>query len=136
MENFRIILQKVNLKVTNARLGVLELFARSQKPIDAEEIFAYLQKEGVDADRATVYRMLETFYEKGIIDRFEFQEGKFRYELAGSDHHHLICEQCGRIEDISDCGINVLEREIKEKKGFLVKRHALEFFGVCESCQQ
>lgn len=136
MDSFRVILQKVNLKVTNARLGLLELFARSQQPIDAEEIFAFLQKEKIDADRATVYRMLETFYEKGIIHRFEFQEGKFRYELAGADHHHLICEQCGRIEDISDCGISEWETEIRKKKQFIVKRHVLEFFGVCKQCQK
>lgn len=136
MTQFRSILQNANLKVTNARQAALVFFADRQKPVDAGELISYLKKQRIDADKATVYRMLETFYDKGIITRMEFGEGKFRYELAGSDHHHMICEQCGAIADMSDCNIHELEKEIRKKKHFIVKRHALEFFGVCEQCQQ
>ena len=73
--------------------------------------------------------MLDAFLTHGIITRIEFQEGKFRYELTGEEHHHLLCSNCGKIEDISDCNLSGLEEEIRQKKGFLVKRHVLEFFG-------
>ncbi len=136
ISNFRTILQSLSLKVTPARLGILDFLAESGGPVDVEAVYKHLAKEHIEADRATVYRILDIFYQKGIITRFEFQEGKFRYELAGSDHHHLICEECGKIEDIADCGIEELEKTIKRKKGFLVKRHALEFFGLCKTCQQ
>lgn len=136
MTQFRSILQNANLKVTNARHAALVFFAESQKPVDAGELMTYLRKQKIEADKATVYRILDTFYAKEIITRMEFGEGKFRYELAGSEHHHLLCEKCGKIEDISDCHIGVLEKEIKKKKGFIVKRHSLEFYGVCNACQQ
>ena len=135
MKSYRRILQNAQLKVTTARQAVLEFFADTDIPSDALELFEYLKERHIDADKATVYRILDTFYEKGIITRMEFGEGKFRYEITGSDHHHLICEECGSIEDISDCGIDVLEKEIKKKKGFIVKRHTLEFYGMCRQCQ-
>lgn len=131
------ILTSVKLKATPARQVVLHYFEKTGKPIDAEEILLHLREHDLQTDRATVYRILETFYEKGIIERLEFKEGKFRYELAGrTEHHHLVCERCGKIEDISDCGIGALEKEILKKKGFNVKRHSLEFYGVCKSCQK
>ena len=135
MKSYRRILQNAQLKVTTARQAVLEFFAGSDTPTDALELFDYLKERGIEVDKATVYRILDTFHDKGIIIRMEFGEGKFRYEIAGSDHHHLVCEQCGNIEDISDCGIDVLEKEIKKKKGFIVKRHTLEFYGMCRQCQ-
>lgn len=135
MKSYRRILQNAQLKITTARQAVLEFFAGRDTPADVVELLEYLKKEEIDADKATVYRILDAFYDKGIITRMEFGEGKFRYELSGSDHHHLLCERCGSIADISDCNIDVLEKEIKKKKGFIVKRHSLEFFGVCKQCQ-
>lgn len=126
----------LGLKKTKARYAILHIFDEVKRPLDVAEIVQYLEKHDSAVDQATVYRILDAFHKKGVINQFEFQEGKFRYELAGSDHHHLICENCGRIEDISDCGIDRWEKEIKKRKGFIVKRHALEFFGVCQSCQQ
>lgn len=130
------VLQENNLKTTHARRVVLELFLGEKMPITADDIFSYLGKMKCDTDRATVYRILDAFVEKGIINKMEFQEGKYRYEIAGSDHHHLICEKCGSISDISDCGVSEWEEQIRSKKGFIVKRHALEFFGICPACQR
>lgn len=96
----------------------------------------HIVNEHDSVDKVTIYRILETFYKKDLVKRLEFGEGKYRYELAGDDHHHLICESCGKVEDISDCHISELEKEISQKKKFLVKRHQLEFFGVCSSCQR
>ncbi len=126
-----------NLRKTPSRLELLHIFSEELRPLDVTQLHVRLEKRGVTVDQATVYRMLESFLEHGIITRFEFQEGKFRYELtAREEHHHLICTNCSKIEDISDCNLSGLETEIREKKGFLVKKHALEFFGVCSSCQQ
>ena len=127
---------KIGLKKTKARSAIFHILREEKRPLDVVEIKNYLKQHNITVDRATVYRMLETFLEKDIIYRLEFGEGKYRYELAGSDHHHLVCENCGRVEDISDCGIEEGEKKIKQKKHFLVKHHSLEFFGICKSCQQ
>ncbi|MDP3941350.1 MAG: Fur family transcriptional regulator [bacterium] len=129
------LLQQSQLKVTNARKVAIHFFEKEERPVDVEEILFHLRKHKLATDRATVYRMIDTFLDRGIITRLEFGEGKYRYELAGSDHHHLVCENCGRVEDISDCGIEAWEKKIKQKKHFLVKHHSLEFFGICKSCQ-
>lgn len=123
------------LKGTKARLALLHILEEENKPLDVAEISELLRKHAITTDQATVYRILDVFFQKGLVNRFEFQEGKFRYEITGEDHHHLICEQCGKIEDLSDCNITVLEEEIAEKKGFAVKRHTLEFFGLCNVCR-
>lgn len=135
MEQSIQVLHGAQLKLTNARKVVVHFLEKEDRPVDVEEILLHLRKHQLETDRGTVYRMIDIFLEKGIVNRLEFGEGKFRYELAGSDHHHLICENCGSIEDISDCGIDDWEKQIKYKKGFIVKRHALEFFGICKQCQ-
>jgi Fur family ferric uptake transcriptional regulator len=129
-------LEEHSLRKTPARIELLQVFSAELRPLDVGEIRARLENRGVSVDQATVYRMLDSFLHHGIITRFEFQEGKFRYELTGEEHHHLVCTSCGTIEDISDCNLSGLEKEIRLKKGFLVKRHSLEFFGLCRNCQQ
>lgn len=129
-------LRNADLKATPARLAILALLERTEKPLPVASIHAYLQEREIAADQATVFRILNAFTEKGITKQVQFHEGKFRYELAGKEHHHLICDSCGEIEDIADCNIEQLEREISNKKDFLVKRHSLEFFGLCKNCQR
>ncbi|MBI5044864.1 MAG: transcriptional repressor [Candidatus Levybacteria bacterium] len=128
-------LHQTQLKKTPARMAVLSYLHNATIPMDADSIFDHLKLEHEAADRATVYRILEAFSQKGLVKRLEFGEGKYRYELSGDDHHHLICESCGAIEDISDCNIAYLEKDIKNKKKFLVKRHSLEFYGQCRDCR-
>lgn len=123
------------LKKTKSRQQVLELLLKEGRPMDALEIYTLLVREDTTIDQVTVYRVLDIFFQKGLVHRLEFQEGKFRYELAGEEHHHLICQNCGKIEDISDCGLEAFEKEIRQKKGFIVKKHSLEFFGLCSVCQ-
>lgn len=130
-------LREVSLKVTPARIAVLQLLENSTTPLDVASIITVLKEKQIDIDPATAFRIINTFTQKGIAKQIQLNEGKFRYELSNkADHHHLICESCGRIEDISDCSIPQLEKEIQKKKQFLVKSHSLEFFGVCASCQE
>jgi len=130
-------LKNVNLKVTPARLGVLQVLEKSTKPVDIATVTQYLDKKQIKVDQATVFRIINMFTEKGLVVPVQFNEGKFRYEYGPTaDHHHFICEHCGTIEDISDCHIDELEKEISQKKKLLIKRHSLEFFGLCPNCQK
>ena len=130
-------LRQVELKVTPARLAVLDILEKSDKPIDIATIIDFLEKNNIQADPATVFRIINSFTNKGITKQIQLNEGKFRYEHSSKkDHHHLICESCGSIEDISDNFIADIEDKIKSSKKFLVKRHSVEFFGVCKQCQR
>lgn len=129
-------LKNVELKVTPARLGVLAALEEADQPLDVSTIITYLQKQEIKADKVTVFRIMNTLTEKGLATPIELGEGKFRYEhTAKADHHHFICEKCTSITDISDCNITELQKDIQGKKGLLVKRHSLEFFGLCKNCQ-
>lgn len=132
----KIELRDADLRATPARVALLQLLEQSGAPMDVTTMIKNLTQEGLVVDQATVFRIINTFTEKGITKQLSLREGKFRYELSSKEeHHHLICEQCGSIEDISDCNITALEKDIKKKKKFLVRSHALEFFGVCQQCQ-
>lgn len=130
-------LKNVHLKVTSARLGVLEVLEKATKPLDIASLIAYLDKQRIKADQATIFRIIHTFADKGLVVPVQLNEGRIRYEYGPkADHHHFICENCGAIEDISDCHIDELEKEIRSKKKLLIKRHSLEFFGLCANCQK
>lgn len=130
-------LKGVALKATPARMAVLDFLEIADKPLDIISIFENLKKRKVNADIATIFRIINKFTDKGLTRKIEFQEGKFRYEISSSlDHHHFVCENCGEIEDISDCNIEGLEKNIVEKKGLIIKKHSLEFFGLCKDCQR
>lgn len=130
-------LKEVDLKVTPARLGVLSILEKAEKPLDVSSVLTYLQKLEVKADKVTVFRIINALTKKGLIMPVQLGESKFRYEhIQKADHHHFICENCGSITDISDCNILKLQKDIQKKKGLLIKRHSLEFFGLCNKCQK
>ncbi len=130
-------LREVSLKATPIRIGVLSLLEETTSPIDIATILKELKKKKIVADPATVFRIMNSFVEKNLVREIHFREDKTRYELASKDdHHHLLCQECGAIEDISDCHIEGLEKEIITKKHFLIKSHSLEFFGICKNCQK
>jgi len=133
----KIELNEVNLRATPARLHLMYLLETTDKPLDVQAMIDYLKENNIETDPATVFRIINTFTEKGLTKQIQFQEGKFRYELASkAEHHHLVCTRCGQIQDISDCNIDVLESHIEKKKKFKVTSHALEFYGICEDCQR
>ena len=123
------------IKKTPARSAITEFLSKAETPVDVKQIINFLRVKNLNTNKVTVYRIMDFFYKNGIVDRLEFQEGKFRYEVKKEDHHHLICQKCGRIEDVSDNFIENFEKIISKKKGFLVKSHSLEFFGICKNCQ-
>lgn len=130
-------LREADLKATSARLAVLEMLEKNHNPLDVNTISKYLLRHNIKADQATVFRIVNAFTQKGITRQIQLNESKFRYELSsGKDHHHFTCQNCGFIEDIADCGIEVLQKKIGKKKKFIIKSHSLEFFGFCRNCQQ
>lgn len=130
-------LNEAHLRATPARIALMQLLERADKPLDVQSMIEFLEENDIKTDPATVFRIVNMFTEKGLVKPIQLNEGKFRYELKNKkDHHHLVCETCGDIQDISDCNIDVLENHIEKKKNFKVTSHSLEFFGICQSCQR
>ena len=120
---------------TPARTAIFEYLGQTKTPVDVSDILEYLRSKNLKTNKVTIYRNLESLFDKGFLEKFEFGEGKFRYEIKKEHHHHLICTNCGRVEDVSGEYLKDLESNIKKENGFLVKSHSLEFFGLCKNCQ-
>ena len=127
-------IKKAGLKKTPAREAVLKVLKNNKNPVDVEKLIEEVNKITI-INQATVYRILDLYTKKGIVERVELGEGKYRYELQDKHHHHLVCSKCGNIEDVEVEKLSEIESRIKDKKGFLVKSHSLEFFGICKNCQ-
>lgn len=119
---------------TPARKEIVSFLEKTYSPVDVERIIKFLRAKGLNTNKVTVYRTLNFLYDKGYVEKLEFGEGKFRYELKKNHHHHLICSKCGKIEDVRGEFLEKIEREIYKDKGFKVKNHYLEFFGLCSDC--
>jgi len=134
MDSFYL-LKTNDLKVTPIRTAILLILGSEKGPIGVSEIIKKVEASGVSSDPATVFRTMNSFVEKKIVRPIQLFEGKVRYEMAGlADHHHFICKNCGVIQDISDCNISSLEKEIEKEKKVEIHNHSLEFFGLCRKC--
>ncbi len=127
---------QLNFKKTPARLAINGFLSNSKIPVDVEQIIKYLRSKQLDTNKVTVYRNLDFLFKNKIIERVEFGEGKYRYELKKNHHHHLICTNCGKIQDVETNAVEKLEKQIQEDKRFKVQSHSLEFFGLCANCQK
>ena len=131
--NFNDKLKLAKLKVTSARMAVLEILDGSS-PLSAQDIIDRLELQKVSVDPVTVYRSLDQFVDKGLVKQVNFNEGKFRYELAGDHHHHLVCTGCDKVIPVEDCRIESGVQKQADEHGFEISHHSLEFFGKCQGC--
>jgi Fur family ferric uptake transcriptional regulator len=131
-------LKTTGLKVTTPRLKVLDIFHRaSTRHLTAEDVYRALLADQVDIGLATVYRVLTQFEQAGILARSNFESGKAVFELnEGSHHDHLVCLDCGRVEEFFDAQIEDRQHKIAQEKGFRLQEHALSLYGHCtrEDC--
>lgn len=130
------ILTKHALRATSARKVVLACFLQAPFPLAVSDLEKHISKQEERIDTVTLYRMMDTFVEKGIVEKLELNEGKFRYELAGrAHHHHILCTTCGAMADVSDCVEEELVTKVAQKTKFEITSHALAFYGLCKKCQ-
>lgn len=126
-------LKNSGLKATLPRLKVLEVFQKSsQRHMSAEDVYKHLLAEGADVGLATVYRVLMQFEQAGILSRNHFEAGKAVFELNEGKHHdHLVCLDCGRVEEFFDPEIEKRQQKIARDRGFVLQDHALSLYGNC-----
>ena len=131
-------LKNMGLKATGPRLKVLELFERSNmRHMTAEDVYRALTQEGIDIGLATVYRVLTQFEQAGLLKRHHFEADKSVFEINEGKHHdHLVCMQCGKVEEFYDAEIERRQNEIAQQRGFAIREHALYIYAEClkENC--
>jgi Fur family transcriptional regulator, ferric uptake regulator len=126
-------LKNNGLKATLPRLKILEVFqSGAQRHMTAEDVFRHLLLEHSDIGLATVYRVLTQFEQAGILSRNHFESGKAVYELNEGQHHdHMVCLDCGRVEEFYDPEIESRQQAVAEAKGFVIADHALSLYAHC-----
>ena len=126
-------LKNSGLKATLPRIKVLEMFQKTQqRHMSAEDVFKMLLLEGADVGLATVYRVLMQFEQAGILSRNHFESGKAVFELnEGTHHDHLVCVDCGRVEEFFDAEIEKRQRSVAQARGFDLQDHALARYASC-----
>ncbi|MDH5577908.1 MAG: ferric iron uptake transcriptional regulator [Betaproteobacteria bacterium] len=126
-------LKDIGLKATLPRRRVLELFENSKvRHLSAEDVYRSLLAEGIDIGLATVYRVLTQFEQAGLLSRQHFETGKAVFELNQGGHHdHLVCLQCGRVEEFYDAEIEQRQSEVARKRGFELHGHSLALYADC-----
>lgn len=126
-------LKNMGLKATFPRLKILDLFEKSDvRHLTAEDVYRALIAEGMDIGLATVYRVLTQFEQAGLLERHFFESGKAVFEINHGKHHdHLVCVDCGRVEEFYDPEIERRQNQIATERGFSIQEHALYLYGHC-----
>ena len=126
-------LKSSGLKATLPRIKILEVFQHAQRRhMTAEDVFKALLIEGSDIGLATVYRVLMQFEQAGLLTRSNFESGKAVFELNEGQHHdHLVCLNCGRVEEFFDAEIESRQRAVAAARGFELQEHSLALYATC-----
>ena len=126
-------LKNAGLKATTPRLKILNLFETSDvHHLTAEDVYKILLADGEDVGLATVYRVLTQFEQAGLLIRHHFEGDKAVFELNKGGHHdHLVCMQCGRVEEFHDPEIEKRQDKIAKERGFAIREHSLYLFAEC-----
>lgn len=128
-------LKTMGLKATLPRLRVLQLFENQaeRRHLSAEEVYRLLSADGIEIGLATVYRVLTQFEQAGLLIRHHFESGKAVFELNHGTHHdHLVCVDCGHVEEFFDPEIERLQEAVAAKRGFKIREHSLHLYAECQ----
>ena len=130
-------LRKAGLKVTLPRVKILQILENSDnKHLSAEDVYKALIGAEEDVGLATVYRVLTQFESAGLVMRHHFEGGHSIFELTSVDHHdHIVCNNCGKVEEFYDEVIEEQQEMIAKKYGFKITDHSMYLYGICQECQ-
>lgn len=120
------------------RTALVEILFEARAPLAVPELLELLSSRDFDANKTTIYRELTALKRENIVREVQFGENKKRYEIMPEDHHHhLICIECDRVEDVELVNdLNAIEKKISSEHRFTILNHALEFYGLCKNCQR
>ena len=130
-------LQNEGLRYTSQRQIVWDEICKTDDHRDAEEIYFTIRQGGKKVSRATVYRTIDVLVKNNLVRKLEVGDGRNRYEnkLDSSHHDHIICIQCGKINEFMDEDIEKLQDEIAKKYQYKIVRHIHQIFGLCKDCK-
>lgn len=128
-------LREAGLRPTRQRLSVLELLGDRPDAVTAQELHAELRSAGDSVGLTTVYRTLTALSEAGLLDVFP-RDGEQAFRHCGAvHHHHLVCETCNKVEELSAAEVEDWVQRAARRHGFSVTGHRADIFGICSECR-
>ena len=121
-----------------ARRAVVELLARQRCCLTAQEIFDALRAVGRPVGLASIYRALDQLSSEGFLQKIELGAGTTRYEPVRADgdhHHHLVCDECGKVEAFADARLEQALHRVEHTTGYRVAGHDVVLRGACSDCR-
>ncbi len=130
-------LDRAGYHSTAPRRAMAEMVAGRTGRFTAEDLLSEARRSRRGVGRATIFRSLEIFEALGLVEQVHLPNGEHAYvACARNHHHHVVCQRCGRSQEVGDLGITPIARELVEQRtGFLVDTHRIEFFGLCPDCR-
>jgi Fur family ferric uptake transcriptional regulator len=133
-------------RMTAPREAILNVLSRTSKHLSADDVYIAVHRTYPTVGLTTVYRTLELLVQMGLVFKFDFGDGRARYELTEGPkgerhHHHLVCTSCGRVVDYTDFIdeeielLNQTEKGLSKKYGFDITNHLIQFYGLCGDCK-
>nr|WP_072537398.1 Fur family transcriptional regulator [Anaerococcus mediterraneensis] len=139
IEEIRKIFEQNNQKFTKQRELIFKVLKNSpQKHLTPEELFSIVHQDHKQVGIATIYRTLNIFEELGIVNKQEFTDQAYTYELIDpeSDHHdHIICTKCGKILEDEFLSVDKVKESLKNQYDFDLNYYSLRIYGICSDCQ-
>ncbi|MCT8976922.1 transcriptional repressor [Clostridium sp. CX1] len=139
IERFKGNLKEKGYKLTPQRRAIVDVIIRNEgSHLTTEELYDLVKRECPEIGLATVYRTVQLLEALGVICKLDLNDGCSRYELIHEEenhqHHHLVCTNCGKVIEVQDDLLEVLENEIEGKYNFKIKNHSVKFYGICNEC--
>ncbi len=134
MEDIISLLKNEQVRITPQRQEMISILKNSKEHWTAEEIFNELGKQFSSVSITTVYNNLKLFVKLGLVEELQFGEGLSKFEWKSEEHYHIICSNCGKIEDFYYPQLKEVEAFAQDLSKYKIKNHQLQFYGICKNC--
>ena len=121
--------------MTPQRLAILHVLRHEGTHLSPTEVYQKARQELPGLTEPTVYRTLEFLAENALVRPSHSATGHLTYEIAGSDHHHIVCRSCGGEIEVDHALLESLYRLLETTSGYRSIDSHVTFFGVCPGCQ-
>lgn len=134
LEDITLKLEARGYRVTPSRRAVVATILQQKSHFTADDLATHCRGAG----RATVFRTIRLLTELGVVCRVLLDDNSPRYLVSrrGQHHHHLVCSDCGAVQDLDVCSVTDALREVAEASGYEIDGHWLELYGRCSECRQ
>lgn len=130
-------LRQAGYRLTPQREAVIDALGETPEHLTAREIWRRARKRIPHLDKSAVYRALDVLAHLSLVNPIDLGQGEIQYELNDSPHHHhLVCQQCGKIDDVDESVFGALEETLRTRYGFAPFLYHFAIFGICRACQR